>query len=111
MQQREQKTTAEQPLDHVTCKIFYFSFTFSSFFKKQKSYVSKKEVGLDGQSKGSDYKVKCDDCDQQFDIPSDAELGEIFSCPGCGVEYEVKGKTKDSIDIDYCTMEGEDWGE
>ena len=68
-------------------------------------------MGLDGQSKGSGYKVKCNDCDQDFDIPSDAEIGEIFSCPGCGVEYEIKVKTKDSIDIDYCTMEGEDWGE
>ena len=66
---------------------------------------------LDGKDNQTDYKVKCLDCDKDFAIPCDADIGEIHSCPGCGAEYEVKGKTKDKIDLHYFVFEDEDYGE
>ena len=57
--------------------------------------------------------LKCPDCDAEFNVPSDAEKGEILSCPGCGLELEVKKKTEGGggIDLQELTLEGEDWGE
>jgi len=32
----------------------------------------------------------CPDCDFELNVPCDIEKGEILSCPGCGLELEVK---------------------
>ncbi len=58
-------------------------------------------------------KSKCPDCEFQLNVPSDLEKGEILSCPGCGLELEVK-KISDGggcLDLQELTIEGEDWGE
>jgi lysine biosynthesis protein LysW len=58
-------------------------------------------------------KTKCPDCEFELTFPSDIEKGEILSCPGCGLELEVK-KINDGggcIDLQELTIEGEDWGE
>ena len=58
-------------------------------------------------------KAKCPDCEFQLNVPSDLEKGEILSCPGCGLELEVK-KLSDGggcLDLQELTIEGEDWGE
>jgi transcription elongation factor Elf1 len=58
-------------------------------------------------------KPKCPDCDSELSIPLDVEKGEVLSCPGCGLELEVK-KTTDGggcLDLQELTIEGEDWGE
>jgi transcription elongation factor Elf1 len=34
--------------------------------------------------------TKCPDCDSELNIPCDVEKGEVLSCPGCGLELEVK---------------------
>ena len=40
------------------------------------------------------------------------EKGEILSCPGCGLELEVKKINGGGcIDLQELTIEGEDWGE
>ena len=60
-----------------------------------------------------DNKTKCPDCDSELNVPCDIEKGEILSCPGCGLELEVK-KTTDGggcVDLQELTIEGEDWGE
>jgi len=57
------------------------------------------------------HKTKCPDCDAELDIPADAEKGEILSCPGCGLELEVKQVNCGCIDLQRFTREGEDWGE
>jgi len=60
-----------------------------------------------------DINAKCPDCDFELNIPNDLEKGEILSCPGCGLELEVK-KISDGggcIDLQELTIEGEDWGE
>ena len=60
-----------------------------------------------------DNKTKCPDCDSELNVPFDIEKGEILSCPGCGVELEVKKITNggECVEIQEFTMEGEDWGE
>ncbi len=56
-------------------------------------------------------KAKCPDCDADLDVPTDAEKGEILSCPGCGLELEVKQVNGGCVDLQELTIEGEDWGE
>ena len=56
-------------------------------------------------------KAKCPDCEAELDIPSDTAEGEILSCPGCGLELEVKHVNNGSVDLEQFTHEGEDWGE
>ena len=53
-------------------------------------------------------KAKCPDCDA---VPADTEKGEILSCPGCGLELEVKQVKGGCVDLQELTIEGEDWGE
>ena len=61
---------------------------------------------------------KCPDCDGDIKIRKDSENGEIYSCPGCGLELELKikeyekdGKKMKEYDLQELTIEGEDWGE
>ena len=56
-------------------------------------------------------KTKCPDCDAELDVPKDTENGEILSCPGCGLELEVKQIKGGCMDLQELTIEGEDWGE
>jgi len=56
-------------------------------------------------------KAKCPDCDAELDIPEDIVQGEILSCPGCGLELEVKKVNGGCVDLQELTIEGEDWGE
>jgi len=60
-----------------------------------------------------DNKAKCPDCDSELNFPSDIEKGEVLSCPGCGLELEVKKITGggECVEFQELTLEGEDWGE
>jgi len=57
--------------------------------------------------------ARCPDCDSDLDVPCDIEEGEILSCPGCGLELEVKSANGggERVDLQELTIEGEDWGE
>ena len=55
--------------------------------------------------------TKCPDCDAELNVPADTEEGEILSCPGCGLELEVKEIKGGCVDLQELTIEGEDWGE
>jgi len=57
------------------------------------------------------HKTRCPDCDAELNIPADTEKGEILSCPGCGLELEVKQIKGGCVDLQELTIEGEDWGE
>ena len=69
------------------------------------------------EKKKLDYPPKCPDCDEVIKIRDDTERGEIYSCPGCGLELEVKRigydnkKRINEVDLQELTIEGEDWGE
>ncbi len=56
-------------------------------------------------------KTKCPDCDSVIIVPGDTVKGEILSCPGCGLELEVKQIKAGCVDLQELTIEGEDWGE
>ena len=55
--------------------------------------------------------AKCPDCDSDLKIPADTVKGEILSCPGCGLELEVKQIKGGCVDLQELIIEGEDWGE
>jgi alpha-aminoadipate carrier protein LysW len=57
--------------------------------------------------------AKCPDCDSELNVPGDVELGEVLSCPVCGLELEVKKIAVGGgcLDLQELTIEGEDWGE
>jgi alpha-aminoadipate carrier protein LysW len=57
------------------------------------------------------FKARCPDCDAELEVPADTEAGEIVSCPGCGLELEVKQVKGGCVDLQELTIEGEDWGE
>jgi alpha-aminoadipate/glutamate carrier protein LysW len=54
--------------------------------------------------------VKCKDCDEEIVIYSDAEEGDIISCPCCGIEYKIvfDNGVPNLVELE---LEGEDWGE
>ena len=55
-------------------------------------------------------KTKCPDCDFELNIPYDIEKGELLSCPGCGLEIEVKEVENGGgyLDLQELIIEGED---
>ena len=61
----------------------------------------------------TEQKPTCPDCTSELDVPLDVEKGEILSCPGCGLELEVKNNPVGGggLDLQELTLEGEDWGE
>jgi len=55
--------------------------------------------------------AKCPECDAELMIPDDVTLGEILSCPDCGLELEVKQVEGGHVELQELEIEGEDWGE
>lgn len=55
--------------------------------------------------------TKCFECDGDINIPDDAVLGEIVTCPDCGQDYEVKALKDGSASLEKAESVGEDWGE
>ena len=68
---------------------------------------------IDSNLQCKDNKAKCPDCDSELDVPCNIKMGEILSCPGCGIELEVKKVSNggDCLELQEFTMQGEDWGE
>ncbi len=56
-------------------------------------------------------KVVCPDCAAEFDIPDDVMVGEIVSCPDCGLDLEVEKVEGSTVEIQKIAIEKEDWGE
>jgi len=56
-------------------------------------------------------KMQCYDCNTEFEIPNDVVIGEIVTCPGCGLEFEVKRVESSFITLEELIVESEDWGE
>jgi alpha-aminoadipate carrier protein LysW len=55
--------------------------------------------------------VKCLECGCDFDVPDDVIVGEIVTCPDCGLELEVARIEAGKIELKSAKVEGEDWGE
>lgn len=43
-------------------------------------------------------KVRCPECENEFEIPADVEIGDRGECPFCGMTYEV-------VSLDPVTIE------
>jgi len=44
-------------------------------------------------------------------IADDAMVGEILSCPDCGLDLEVKRIEGQTVELQKLAIEREDWGE
>ena len=55
--------------------------------------------------------IDCTDCGGIIDISEDVLVGEIISCPDCGLDYVVEEGESGLLIIKELTIEGEDWGE
>ncbi|MDR4511364.1 MAG: lysine biosynthesis protein LysW [Nitrososphaeraceae archaeon] len=56
-------------------------------------------------------KKECIDCGGELNIPDDAVVGEIVSCPDCGGDFEISSTSNGSMDLKRAESVGEDWGE
>ena len=55
--------------------------------------------------------MNCPECDAKLNIPDDASVGEIISCPDCGADYEISKKDGSNFELKQAETVGEDWGE
>lgn len=56
-------------------------------------------------------KATCPDCMAEIDLPDDTMVGEIVSCPDCGLELEVESVEEGKVELQKLSVEKEDWGE
>lgn len=55
--------------------------------------------------------ASCDECGGTIKIPKDVVVGEIVSCPDCGLEYEIAKISDEKVELKPAETVGEDWGE
>ena len=55
--------------------------------------------------------MNCEECDATLNIPDDASVGEIISCPDCGADFEIAKKSGSTVELKQAESVGEDWGE
>ena len=60
---------------------------------------------------GKMVKSACPDCLAEIDLPDDVMVGEIVSCPDCGLELEVESVEGGKVELQKLVVEKEDWGE
>jgi alpha-aminoadipate/glutamate carrier protein LysW len=56
-------------------------------------------------------KKECQDCSAEINVPDDALVGEIVTCPDCGTDFEIASKTQNIVDLKPAESVGEDWGQ
>lgn len=56
-------------------------------------------------------KATCPECAAEFDVLDNVVIGEIVSCPDCGLELEVAEINAGKAILKIVQVEGEDWGE
>ena len=53
----------------------------------------------------------CPDGFGELEVPDDAMIGEIVSCPDCSLELEVEAIEGKKIKLQRLAIEKEDWGQ
>ena len=48
----------------------------------------------------------CFECDSNFDLDEDTEIGDTITCPKCGIKYEVLNTSP--VTLDYSDEQDED---
>ena len=56
-------------------------------------------------------KAECKECGGELNIPGDAVVGEIVTCPDCGGDFEISSKNGEKIELKEAESVGEDWGQ
>jgi alpha-aminoadipate carrier protein LysW len=56
-------------------------------------------------------KTECQDCGGEINIPDDAMVGEVITCPDCGADFEIESNAKGKVLLKPAETLGEDWGE
>lgn len=56
-------------------------------------------------------KKECQDCGAEINVPDDALVGEIVTCPDCGADFEITTKTQNTVGLKPAESVGEDWGQ
>jgi alpha-aminoadipate carrier protein LysW len=56
-------------------------------------------------------KTECQDCGGEINIPDDAMVGEVITCPDCGADFEIESNSKGKVVLKPAETLGEDWGE
>ncbi|MGC2425758.1 MAG: alpha-aminoadipate/glutamate carrier protein LysW [Nitrososphaeraceae archaeon] len=58
-------------------------------------------------------KTECQDCGGEINVPDDAMVGEVITCPDCGADFEIESneKEKGKVKLKPAETLGEDWGE
>lgn len=56
-------------------------------------------------------KKECQDCGAEINVPDDALVGEIVTCPDCGADFEITTKTQTTVELKPAESVGEDWGQ
>ncbi|EQB72736.1 MAG: hypothetical protein AMDU1_APLC00004G0048 [Thermoplasmatales archaeon A-plasma] len=54
---------------------------------------------------------ECTTCGGDLHIPEDAMVGEILTCPDCGVEFEIVSLDGGQVKLAAAENIKEDWGE
>lgn len=55
--------------------------------------------------------AKCPDCEAGIEVADDSMMGEILSCPDCGLDLEVRAVGSKGVELQRLAIEKEDWGE
>jgi alpha-aminoadipate/glutamate carrier protein LysW len=55
-------------------------------------------------------KVECQECGADINLPADAVVGEIVTCPDCGGDFEIASKGE-KVELKPAETVGEDWGQ
>ncbi len=50
----------------------------------------------------------CPECDPSLNIPNDAAVGEIISCPDCGADFEISKQEGANVELKQAESVGED---
>lgn len=56
-------------------------------------------------------KANCEECGADVKVPGDVVVGEIVTCPDCGLDYEVTEASSNGVKLRAAETSGEDWGE
>ena len=54
---------------------------------------------------------ECTTCGGDLHVPEDAMVGEILTCPDCGVEFEIVSLAGGQVKLAAAENIKEDWGE
>jgi alpha-aminoadipate/glutamate carrier protein LysW len=55
--------------------------------------------------------AECPSCYFEFSPEEEVMVGEVITCPDCGVDLEVMKVNGDKLEVQVAEVGAEDWGE